>query len=239
MFWPLVWATIRGRGGGSDGDLVARVAAGERDALETLHERYYPRLYRLAYLKLGNADDAHDAASETFLRCVQHIQGLNPLQSSSLYPWLHRVAVNLITDTFRRRGDSSRVVLESEASEELSAYLEALEDGAPKPPEVLAQRQVQEAVRRAIAHLPQGQAEAVYYRFIGQMSIKQVAEEMGRSEGAIKSLLHRAIGSLRDRLREAAAQGRLRRLRQQGAQDVSGSSVRVHRRTPGGERGAD
>ena len=57
----------------SDRALVERVKAGDARAFDTLHRRHYAKIYRLAYLKTGSAEDAQDVASETFYRALEHL----------------------------------------------------------------------------------------------------------------------------------------------------------------------
>jgi RNA polymerase sigma-70 factor (ECF subfamily) len=212
----------------TDPELIASVAAGDRAALDALHARYYPRLYKLAYVRLGHADDAHDVASQVFLRAIQHIGRLHPLRTTTLYPWLHAVASNLITDLLRRRRIRSHVSLDDRTRTELARYLERVPNGQPLPDAVLERKELQAIVREAIAALPESQADAVLARFVGELSIREVAEQMNRSEGAVKSLLHRAIASLRKALQQQLrSAGHAVAVR--GEQDVSGSTVQIHR----------
>ncbi|MFQ6131423.1 MAG: RNA polymerase sigma factor [Armatimonadota bacterium] len=222
------------RRGPTDAELVARVAAGEGEALDLLHGRYYARLYRLAYVKLGGREDASDIASETFVRAVKHIAELHPLQTDSLYPWLHTVACNLVTDALRRKRLRPQLSLDDRCREEVAAYIDQAPNGRPRPDEVLERREVQAYVREAIADLPEAQGAAVLYRFVGEMSIREIAEEMGKSEGAVKSLLHRAMNGLRRALTGTPAARGLRRRQvvqpsSRGETDVGGDSVQVHR----------
>lgn len=211
----------------TDPELIASVAAGDRDALDRLHGRYYPRLYKLAYIKLGHAEDAHDVASQTFLRAIQHMAKLHPLRTTTLYPWLHAVASNLVTDLLRRRRIRSHVSLDDRTRGELARYLERVPNDSPLPDALLERKELQAIVREAIAALPESQADAILARFVGELSIREVAQQMDRSEGAVKSLLHRAIASLRrslqQRLRSAGHAPTVR-----GEQDVSGPAVEIH-----------
>ncbi|MFQ6098103.1 MAG: RNA polymerase sigma factor [Armatimonadota bacterium] len=211
----------------TDSDLIARVRAGDQDALDVLHGRYYPRLYKLAYVRLGSADDAHDVASETFVRAILHVRQLHPLKTRSLYPWLHAVAMNLITDFIRRRSVRRHASLDDRTSSELMSYIEQIANGSPPPDQVLHRKEVQETIRAAIASLPEAQATSVLYRFLGEMSIREMAEAMGRSEGAVKSLLHRAIVTLRTRLSPQAARRATSVLEEE--QHVHRQSLKIHR----------
>ena len=212
----------------TDRELVARVAAGDRNALDTLHARYYRRLYKLAYVKLSHPEDAHDVASQTFLRAIQHIRDLHPLQTPSLYPWLHAVAANLITDQLRRRRLRSHVSLDDRTRAEVARFLERMPNGRPLPDAVLERKELQAIVREAIAALPESQADAILARFVGELSIREVAQQLNKSEGAVKSLLHRAMATLRQTLHQRLrSAGRTAVVR--GERDVSGSAVRIHR----------
>jgi RNA polymerase sigma-70 factor, ECF subfamily len=211
----------------SDRELVARTARGESAALEILHKRYYAKLYKLALVKVGNEDDAHDIASEAFVRAVQHVFRLDPLSSASLYPWLHTVVQNLAVDHYRRTGHVETVSEAAECEEMLSLF-ERMEDPAPLPEEVVARKQVQAAVRQALASLPEIQAKAVFFRFVGEMSLAEIGAELGKSEGAVKSLLHRGMINLRARCQEIAEERRRRRQGETG-RDVHGDTLTVRR----------
>jgi len=207
--------------------LVHLTARGEPAALEVLHRRYYAKLYRLAFVKLGDEDDAHDVASEAFVRAVQNVFKLDPLSSASLYPWLHTVVGNLVVDLYRRRAQIETVGDRPEVADLLSVF-ERLEDEGPAPEEVVARKQIQAAVREALAHLPEAQAEAVYYRFIGELSLAEIGAVIGKSEGAVKSLLHRGMLNLRARV-EAMAEHRRRQARTGKVTDVNGDTLSLHR----------
>jgi RNA polymerase sigma-70 factor (ECF subfamily) len=181
----------------SDRELVERAKCGEAESFGALHDRYYGRIYRLAYLKTGNAEEAQDIASETFCRALQHLPRYQFRRTESLYPWLHRIATNLMVDASRARPAGGVISLDAALGEELGSFLEQLPDPGPPAQEVVERKEVQALVREAIRHLPADQSDAVCYRFLADMSIKEIARALNRSEGAVKSLLHRALVSLR------------------------------------------
>ena len=199
--------------GPSDDSLVRAAQRGSADAFSTLHTRYYTRIYRLAYLKTNNASDAEDVASETFLRALSSLSRFqfpaDQLRSgSTFYPWLHRIAINLIVDSARRKPPAPIVSLDAPVIEGmrdlLSDRLPEVRSGSA-PQEIVELHEVQQLVRSAIATLPEDQGEVLVYRFLSDLSLREIAPLMDRSESAVKSLLHRAVVALRVELRRRLA----------------------------------
>lgn len=219
--------------GESDRELVARVVSGETAAFDTLHHRYYARIYRLAYLQTNNQADAEDIAAETFCRAYERLGQFGFRQCQSIYPWLHRIAVNLCVDQCRDRAAHATVSLDAPLIDGVRSFLERLESTQPSPDELLQREEVRQMVRDSILSLSEDQREAIVYRFLADMSILEIAQAMERNEGAVKSLLHRATLALRKDLEQRLANAdRVAGLgRSEGTKDVRGDSVGIHRRT--------
>lgn len=191
--------------GASDLALVSAAQNGSGDAFAALHARYYKRIYHLAFLKTNNAGDAEDVASETFVRALGSLSRFKFTADrtggrASLYPWLHRIAVNLVIDSARQRPPSGVVSLDAPVVKGMRTLLgEHLPSGetVPSPQEIVERREVQQLVRSAIAALPADQGDALIYRFLGDLSVREMAPLLRRSESAVKSLLHRATVALR------------------------------------------
>jgi RNA polymerase sigma-70 factor, ECF subfamily len=192
----------------SDRALVERVKAGDVRAFEMLHRRYYPRIYRLAMLRLGNAEDASDIASTTFCRALGRLASYEFRRSPSIYPWLHQIASNLIVDAVRERPGGGMLSLDAQAAEDVDSFLEYLPDDGPSPQELVERTEVQQMVRAAIEKLPADQARAVQLRFLADLSIRDIAQALDRSEGAVKSLLHRALQGMRQHLKQTTSTAR-------------------------------
>lgn len=187
---------------GGDAALVAQAQRGEARAFAALHARHYRRIYHLAYLKTNHAQDAEDIASETFVRALAALPRfrLRP-ETHSLYPWLHRIALNLIADSARQRPPSGVVSLDAPTIAGVRALLESQAADPNGEPSAVAERhEVQQLVRSAIASLPTDQGDVLVYRFLGDLSAREIAPLLCRSEAAVKSLLHRAVVALRREL---------------------------------------
>jgi len=189
----------RSDSGPSDAALIASAQCGEVKAFGTLHARYYKRIYHLAYLKTNNAQDAEDVASETFVRALASLSRFRlKAEDQSFYPWLHRIAINLIVDGSRRRPPSGVVSLDAPLIAGMRALLDTRLPGTPASLEEVAERhEVQQLVRAAIAALPEDQGDVLIYRFLGELPLREIAPLLGRSESAAKSLLHRATVALK------------------------------------------
>ena len=188
----------------SDAALVAQAQGGDVRAFAALHARHYGRIYHLAYLKTNHAQDSEDIASETFARALAALPRFRLSEGTrSLYPWLHRITMNLIADSARQRPPSGIVSLDAPTIAGVRALLESqAADPQFSPPAVAERHEVQQLVRSAIASLAEDQGDVLVYRFLGDLTAREIAPLLNRSEAAVKSLLHRAVVSLR---RELAA----------------------------------
>ncbi len=174
--------------GCSDAILMQRLAGGDMEALEILVRRHQQRVRRLACRLTHNADTADDITQETFLRLYRAAARYRP--TAALTTWLHRVVVNLCLDDAKRR--KPRALAEVDPPEPRSA-------DTTLPGERAERR---DAVRHAVMSLPDRQrAVLVLHRFEG-LSHEEIEAVTGFSRGAIESLLVRAYGTLRERLRE-------------------------------------
>lgn len=175
-----------------------RLLAGARQldptALAQIHDCFYKLIYRYARYRTGDAQAAEDAASEVFLRLLDALQG-SKAPRQSLRGWLFGTASNVVNDHFRRH---YRV-----KDEDLEAHV-ALPASAESDPEHQFQRNLtHQRLRAALASLTPEQQHVVSLRFGQGLSNREVAQIMGKSEGAIKLLQFRALRALRGLLEPA------------------------------------
>jgi len=226
----------RAGGESDDAALIAAAQRGDVQAFGALHKRYYQRVYHLAYLKTSNAQDAEDVASETFIRALASLSRFRLREGhTSLYPWLHRIAINLIVDSCRQRPPSGIVSLDAPVIAGMRVLLDQRLPGvdeSPSPQEIVERHEVQQLVRSAIATLPADQGDVLVYRFLGDLSPREIAPLLHRSESAVKSLLHRATLALKHEIeRRVDAVERLESHRERRAETASAEERQHVRRS--------
>lgn len=179
----------------SDRELMGRLAAGDRDALQPLMERHSRRVYRIALAYLRRPDDALDVVQETFVKAFRNASRWEP--ASEVAPWLTRIAVNQAIDTYRR--GRRRLALEAPLPEtDRSFDVEARE---ASPERRAMGREAAERVSRALVSLPETQRAVFVMRHYDEMSLEEIATALELRLGTVKSSLHRAVHRLRERLR--------------------------------------
>ena len=167
--------------------LLDQAKAYDVAALAEIYDHYEVKIYGYIYHRVGNQAVAQDLTSQVFLRMLEAIQNERAWQSS-FSGWLYRIAHNLIIDHYRRRARSTQV-----SFDDMPALVSGLEG-----PERAAERALAaESLRVAINRLTEDQAQVVTLRFLAGMSIAEVAESTGKTEGAVKALQYRAVMSLR------------------------------------------
>jgi RNA polymerase sigma-70 factor (ECF subfamily) len=176
--------------------LVDRAQAGERDALEELYLLHFDRIYSYLHMTVGNRHDAEDLTTQTFLRMLESI-GRFRWKSAPFSAWLFRIAHNLAMDHFRahRRWQPEEEVPEPHGEEEPSA-------------EALAMRTIgRESMLEMIEGLSPEQQQVLTLKFVFSFNNGEVAAILGKTEGAIKSLQHRALAALQKQLQGAVDPG--------------------------------
>jgi RNA polymerase sigma-70 factor (ECF subfamily) len=171
-------------------DLVKRAQEYEEEAIEALYQTYYPKIYNYAFLQMGDVQAAEDLASDVMLKMIESINKYH-FRGLPFGAWVFRIARNRLIDLHRRRRRRGEVDL----SETLSSAL--------ANPQALAERALERGqIQVALKHLTDEQRQVITLKFIQGFDNSSIGQIMQRSEGAIKSLQHRALGSLRRLLYE-------------------------------------
>jgi RNA polymerase sigma-70 factor (ECF subfamily) len=178
-------------GGAGDRELMARLAAGDREALAPLMERHYRRLYRIALSYLRQPDDALDVVQEVFVKAYQSASRWDG--SAEAGPWLARITVNLSIDRWRRNRRRAQTFTPLAESDRVAT----LADLGPAPDRRVQGREAGERVAAALRGLPERQRAVVVLRHYQDMSLEEIAGTLGMSLGTVKSSLHRALHRMR------------------------------------------
>lgn len=159
-------------------------------ALTELYERYEARIYSYIYRRTGNEQLAEDLVSKVFLKMMEAIR-TDKAWHSSFSGWLYRIAHNAVIDHYRERDRRQDTALEDTHTSQATEH----------NPVIMAENSLDaERLRVAISRLTEEQAEVVTLRFLEEYTISEVAEMLGKTEGAIKALQYRAVATLRQLL---------------------------------------
>jgi RNA polymerase sigma-70 factor, ECF subfamily len=173
----------------------------DSEAFGLLYERYYDRIYNYVYYRTGNADDAEDLTARIFERAMNHI-GRYEDKGLPFSAWLYRIAHNLVANFHRDRSRRRVIALDDIAQWHVN------EEDPEFTTQILEDKDV---LLRAIRRLPADRQELLILKFVEHLSNAEVGDIMGRSEGAIKSLYHRTLLSLREEFETAHPQPAKRR----------------------------
>jgi RNA polymerase sigma-70 factor (ECF subfamily) len=176
----------------SDEQLLARFAAGRRDALDELFGRYRLLAYRVAYRLLGNEADALDAVQEGFVKVLTHLDGFEG--RSSFKTWLLRVVSNAALDLGRQRGRREVLSLERVRDGDQSP---ARPFSGDDPTKRLERADLRHLLNQALATLPEAQRHTFVLHADGELNYREVAEVLGISIGTVMSRIFYARQRLR------------------------------------------
>ncbi len=169
--------------------LLPRCQTADQHAVEAVYQLYGDRLYRYLLARTGDSDTAADLSIELFVRVIQHISGFrldHRRPAASFSGWLYRIAANLVTDHYRSQ--SRRPV---KLSDDLQAP-----DRTTDPQRLAEQHEIAADLGDALNQLSEEQRLVIVGKFAEEMSNAEIAAWLGKSEGAVKSLQHRALRTL-------------------------------------------
>jgi len=168
------------------------VAKAELDrAFEDLYRAHLRDVYSYSYYRVGNHHDAEDLTEQAFLQAYRHFErARRESNGRPLRPWLIRIAHNLASNYYRDRARRPQTPLDSADPVTAPHGTEALVEG----------REELRDVMRGLEHLPDDRRDALIMRFALGMDNREIARALGRSDGATKVLIHRAIRQLQEHL---------------------------------------
>lgn len=192
----------------TDEELVARATAGDLDSFNQLVARWERPIYALAYRTLGREEDARDVVQEAFLRAYRGLAGFKGQAKFS--SWLYRIALNLCRDWIRRERRAP-VVQVPEGTDPIDlADLQA--SPAESVEDLVARREMSQAVARAMADLPEEQRTAILLKEYHGLTFQEIADMLECPLSTVKTRLYQGLSVLRRRLeRQQSEAASLRR----------------------------
>ena len=164
-----------------------RAAQRDRAAFAALYRRYLDRVYGYAFYVLGDHHDAEDATERTFVAALAAIDAYRADGGGSFRSWLFRIAHNQLANALRARGRQRAAPLDT--------VPEPLAPGAD-PERLAALGDDARRLRAAVARLSDDRRQVIVLRFVDGLSAREIGEVIGRSEGAVRVLQHRALRDL-------------------------------------------
>jgi RNA polymerase sigma-70 factor (ECF subfamily) len=183
-----------------DTDLVARTAAGDHGAFETLMRRHNGRLFRAARAILKNDAEAEDAVQDAYLDAYRHMQGFRG--DSQVGTWLVRIAVNQALMRLRKQKRESVVVsFDRPEPEDSDTSMEQLRDEKSESPMAATLRaEIRRLLERRIDELPMTFRAVFVLREVEEMSVEETASALGIPAATVRTRLFRARALLRQAL---------------------------------------
>jgi RNA polymerase sigma-70 factor, ECF subfamily len=174
----------------SSNDELLLVEAAQRDPARfgDIYERYFNRIYAYVARRVGSRDAAQDLTSDVFHRALANI-GKYESRGVPFGAWLFRIAANAIADKWKHAAKESGTASETRAGEEIDARKSEID---------AAEHRAQ--LFQSVRILPVEQRRVIQMRFAEEKSIREIADALRKTEGAIKQLQFRALQNLRERM---------------------------------------
>jgi len=165
--------------------LVQRAKQRDQKAFAQLYEEHFDKIYRYVALRIGDKTEAEDMTQQVFLNALKSISSFK-WKGVPFAAWLFRIAHNQVVDYLRKK------------NKQAAAPLDESLVSSDSNPQLMAEHSLDvEQLLLATRRLTEAQRQVISLRFAGELSINQVANIMGKSQGAVKALQHSAIVALR------------------------------------------
>jgi len=171
-----------------DESIIQKATKGDSEAFSVLYQAYVTRIYNYIFYRTGNTFDAEDLTARVFHRAMHSI-GKYEHRGLPFSAWLYRIAHNLVANWHRDNSRRKEIRLEDHIThEEHSPHLESS----------LIHHQEGDMLMQAIRQLPAERQQLIILKYVEHLTNAEIAVIMRKSEGAIKSLYHRTLESLRE-----------------------------------------
>lgn len=169
---------------------VQLARTGDPDAFSYLYGQNVTRIYNYIFYRVGSEDDAEDITSRVFYRAFGHIKNYEE-KGIPFSAWLYRIAHNLIANWHRDRQRRKEVSLDDQPE---------IPQRQDMPETMVEKHQEMELLLKGIRRIAPDRQQLILLKYLEDLSNAEIAQIMGRTEGAIKSLYHRALIALKDEM---------------------------------------
>lgn len=173
-------------------ELLAQVASGNKEAFGQLYDLYAPKLFRFIRLKVRSQVLAEDLSSESFLRIWEYLQEQEREIEESFQALLYKTARNLIVDYYKKKS-SQEIFIDDDFREYLSQ--EPAKD-------TISSKEIAEQIHQALTCVKEEYQDVLILYYVDELSVPEISKIMGKSQGAIRVLIHRGLASLKKHLSE-------------------------------------
>lgn len=170
-------------------ELIYKAQQGDGEAYGALYDLHFTKIYRFIFLKVRQKHDAEDLSHQVFLSAWKNIGNFS-FQGFPFSSWLYRIARNAVIDFYRTSKDHVDIEV---VSEDKLGFSEDLEKGLETALAI-------EEVASVLQELTEDEQNVIIMKFVNELSNKEIAEALKKTEGAIRVIQHRALKQLRERL---------------------------------------
>lgn len=170
--------------------VLKNAASGDKEAFGILYEKYVIKIFNYIYYRTGNTFDAEDLTERVFLRAYKHITNYND-RGLPFSAWLYRIAHNLVANWHRDNSRRKTIPINDGI---------LFTQSHNHPEQELLDTEEKEHLLQLIRKLPPERQQVLILKYVEDLSNSEIGIIMGRSEGAIKSLYHRTLLSLRENI---------------------------------------
>lgn len=171
--------------------LIQKAQKGEQNAFGELYDKYFPKIYRFIFLKVSKRPDAEDLSHQVFLSAWRNIHTYES-RGFPFSSWLYRIAHNSVIDFYRTRRDHLDIELVS--AERMSTD--------PEMERIFDEGEEVSLVKKMLGRLREDEQTVLIMRFVEELSNKEIAQALDKSEGAVRVMQHRALKQLRKNVEE-------------------------------------
>lgn len=169
--------------------ILADLAKTDTEAFGILYQRHVRTIYAYVYNRTGNVPDAEDLTAQTFYNALANMHRYK-VGRAPFAAWLYRIAHNVTVNHHRNNGRHRTEVLEGVLDRDVEH----------DPTKGVIRDEAANELRRAISYLPPDRQQLLALKFVEELPNATIAQYMGRTEGAIKALLHRTVVDLKNEL---------------------------------------
>ena len=174
----------------NENTILDQAIQGDSEAFGVLYERYVARIYNYIYYRIGSSYDAEDLTERVFMRALRHIGSYNN-RGLPFSAWLYRIAHNLVANWYRDNSRRKEIPLDDGI---MTSHQSSF------PEQEVMHTEEREWLLQVIRKLPPDRQQLVILKFVDHLSNAEIGQIMSRTEGAIKSLYHRTLLTIRDEL---------------------------------------